>query len=235
MSTWENDTDPRVENPQITEIQSESNIRNHYLLKKPAADGVVGNRKALSYRKLPVVVDVGETYTFYLRFNVEYFPNNHVFGWSNLAPADINLQDYNAFEPSLRITDKYESDGTKNDGTLMVRKDGGYEKIFHPKTNKTAHPLQTDTWYEVWCVINNSSVIEGGQSYDVYLRGGNEFPQQQLVYSDADFRMARVLPLTYFLVNCNTGPKEKPYGNGGLRFDDLFMVSGIELSSPLDE
>lgn len=227
-----NDTDPRVENPQVTEVHSETNGQNHYLIKKPAAEGVLGNRKALSYRKLPVAVEVGEVYTFYLRFNVEYFPNNHVFGLSNLSPEEINLHDYNAFEPSLRVTDKYESDGTKNDGTLMVRKDGGYEKIFNPRTNTTAQPLETDTWYEAWYVVNNKEASEGGQTYDVYLRGGSEFPQQEQVYSKADFRMERALPLIYFLANCNTGPADKPYGNGGLRYDDLYMAAGTLLTKP---
>jgi hypothetical protein len=238
--TWEhwtladtkNDTDPRVEHPQVTEVRSEKDGQNSYLIKKPAAEGVVGNRKALSYLELPVAVEVGETYTFYTRINVEYFPNNHVFGLSNLAPEEINLQDYNALEPSLRVTDKRESDGTQNDGTLMVRKDGGYAKIFNKQANRTAKPMQTNTWYEVWYVVNNERASQGGQSYDVYIRGGDEFPQQQCVYLGADFRMQRELPLIYFLTNCNTGPADGPYGNGGLRYDDLYMAAGVVLTVP---
>lgn len=229
-----NETNPKVENPQITEVRSEEGEQNSFLIKKPAAEGVVGNRKALSYTKLPVEVEVGETYTFYTRINVEYFPNNHVFGLSNLQPADINLQDYNALEPSLRVTDKRESDGLKNDGTMMVRKDGGYAKIINPKTNKTASPLQTNTWYEVWYVVNNEILSKEGQCYDVYLRGGDEFSQQQHVYVKADFRMQRELPLIYFMANCNTGPADKPYGNGGLRYDDLYMAKGVVLTIPSD-
>jgi len=88
LSAWvkrdtKNNTLPKIENPQVTKINQEES-GNHFLIKKPAADGVVGNRKALSFVKLPSVVDVGEVYTFYTRINVEYFPNNHVFGLSNL-------------------------------------------------------------------------------------------------------------------------------------------------------
>ena len=71
-----------------------------------------------------------------------------------------------------------------------------------------------------------------GQQYNVYVQGG-EFKTQTLVYKNAKFRMKRELPLIYFLANCNTGPLKKPYGNGGLKYDDLYMSRGINLSSPL--
>lgn len=232
LADTRNDTNPRIENPQITEIRTEDGNQNHYLIKKPAAEGIIGNRKALSYRLLPVAVEVGETYTFYVRFNVEYFPNNHVFGLSNLDSEGINLNDYNAFESTLRVTDKRESDGTKNDGTLMVRVNGGYAKIRNEQSGRNAEPLQTDTWYEIWLVVDNRRGDIGGQTYDVYLRGGDEFPQQQKVFNKADFRMKRELSLIYFLANCNTGPVDNPYGNGGLNYDDLYMAPGRVLSTP---
>jgi len=195
LSAWEkrdtkNNTSPKIDNPQITQIEKEDS-GNYYLIKKPAAEGVVGNRKALSFVKLPSAVEVGEVYTFYTRINVEYFPNNHVFGLSNLDPEGIAEHDYNAFEPSLRITD----------------------------------------WYEVWYVVNNDKYDNGGQRYNVYIRGG-EFTEQTLVYQNADFRMKRELPLTYFLTNCNTGPADQPYGNGGIRYDDIYMAKGLNLSLP---
>ena len=235
LSAWEkrdtkNNTSPKIENPQVTEIRKEQS-GNHYLIKKPAADGIVGNRKALSFVKLPEAVDVGKTYTFYTRVNVEYFPNNHIFGLSNLNPEGITKHDYNAFEPSLRITDKAESSGLKNDGTLMVKLGKGYDKIQNYTEQKSAKPLVENKWYEVWYVVNNSKFSEGGQRYDVYVRGG-EFVEQTLVYKDADFRMKRELPLIYFLTNCNTGPEDDPYGNGGIRYDDIYMVKGLNLSLP---
>jgi len=235
LTEWElrdtkNETSPRLENPQITVIEREPS-GNHYLLKKPAADGIVGNRKALTYRPLPQPVALGETATIYTRINVEYFPNNHVFGLSNLTPEQIDLHDYNALEPSIRITDKLESDGSRNDGTLMVKVGGGYSKIHNNQTQKDAQPLLKDTWYELWYVVNNRPRSAGGQRYDLYVRGG-EFTSQQLVFKDADFRMKRELPLIYFFANCNTGPVDKPYGNGGVRYDDLYMSEGILLSTP---
>jgi len=226
LSSWvkrdtKNNTSPKIENPQITQIEKEDS-GNHYLIKKPAADGVVGNRK---------VVDVGEVYTFYTRINVEYFPNNHVFGLSNLDAEGIAEHDYNAFEPSLRITDKSESSGLKNDGTLMVKLGKGYDKVQNFSEQRSAKPLEEDQWYEIWYVVNNAKFDNGGQRYNVYVRGG-EFSEQTLVYQNADFRMKRELPLTYFLTNCNTGPADQPYGNGGIRYDDIYMVKGFNLSLP---
>lgn len=235
LSAWEkhdtkNNTSPKVENPQVTEIRQEES-GNRFLIKKPAKDGIVGNRKALSFVKLPEAVAVGETYTFYTRINVEYFPNNHVFGLSNLDPAGIVEHDYNAFEPSLRITDKAESSGLKNDGTLMVKIGKGYDKIQNFENKRSAKPLGENQWYEIWYVVNNSTLEHGGQRYDVYVRGG-EFTQKTLVYKGANFRMKRELPLTYFLTNCNTGPVDHPYGNGGIRYDDIYMSKGINLNMP---
>lgn len=230
-----NDTVPYTENPQVTqrrkEITSQGKI-NHYLIKKPAIEGVVGNRKALTFKELPKHVPFGETYTFYTRFQVEYFPNNHVFGVSNLNALGIEENDYNAFEPTLRITDKTESNGLKNDGTLMVKKGKGYSKIKNALGNDNALPLSVGIWYQVWYVVNNASYDSGGQSYNVYVLGG-EFKEKTMVYENADFRMKRESPLMYFLMNCNTGPVDKPYGNGGIFYDDIYMSAGNNLSSPL--
>ena len=239
VSQWtkadtKNDTKPKVENPQIT-IRKEEIIKaktNAFLLKKPAAEGIIGNRKALTYKALPVQVPVGETYTFYTRINVEAFPNNHAFGISNMNAKDIELNDYNAFEPTLRVTDKKESSGLKNDGALMVKIKGAYSTILNTETGDFAKPLVPGTWYEIWYVVNNAKQEEGGQTYDVYFKGGDEFPEQRKVYSQANFRMERELPLTHFLMNCNTGPAKKPYGNGGLRYDDMYMVKGVNLAQP---
>lgn len=230
----DNNTDPHIPNPQISEIRSEEITKNHYMLRKPAAEGVVGNRKAIIIRPLPVPVEVGETYTFFTRVNAEYFPNNHSFGLANVPAADVPSQGYDSFEPMIRVTDKYESNGYKNDGTLQVLGGGDmrYSEIINPATGETAKPMESDKWYELWWVVNNARPEEGGQRYDLYVRGG-EFTTQQLVFENAKFRMQRTMPLMYFMAICNTGPHEKPYGNGGVRYDDIYMVPGRDLTSPL--
>lgn len=230
----QNDTDPHVPEPQVAEIRAEPGTGNRYLVRKPAADGVVGNRKAIGFIPLPVPVQVGETVTFYTRVNVEYFPNNHSFGLVNVAEADIPDYHYDAFEPMIRVTDKWESDGTKNDGTLMVLSGNNkaYSKINNPETGEPAKPLRTDEWYELWYVVNNAPRDEGGQRYDLYVRGG-EFETQRFVFEDADFRMRRTLPLSSFMTICNTGPDDRPYGNGGVRYDDIYMAPARNLTSPL--
>lgn len=253
-----NETKPLVASPQVTlrQVETASNVANAYLLKKPAPEGVVGNRKALTYKALPQTVKVGDTYTFYTRINVEAFPNNHAFGLSNMGPDDIKKHDYNAFEATLRVTDKSESSGLKNTGALMVKVPTGYANVKHKwhgaftnfnsnnNTNSNteidvesdsegeAEPLAPGVWYQIWYVVNNARVADGGQTYDVYLQGGSEFPVQTLVYQGATFRMQREWPLTYFLMNCNTGPIDKPYGNGGLKYDDIYMVKGLALTKP---
>jgi hypothetical protein len=230
----QNDTDPHVPNPQVSEIRHDLETGNQYMLRKPAADGVVGNRKAIGFTPLPVPVEVGATFTLYTRINVEYFPNNQSFGLVNVPASDIPVQHYDSFEPMIRITDKQESDGYKNDGTLMVLSgEKAYSKIVNPETGEPAKPLGPGEWYELWCVVNNARREVGGQRYDVYVRGG-EFETQQLVFEGADFRMRRTLPLSYFMVISNTGPHDAPYGNGGVRYDDIYMAAGRTLVSPLN-
>jgi len=237
LGTWtnidvQNETDPHVPNPQITEIRSEQDSGNRYMLRKPAADGIVGNRKAIGFVPLPNAVPVGEIYTIYTRVNVEYFPNNHSFGLSNLVASDIPVNGYDSFEPMIRITDKHESDGFKNDGTLMVLvSNKSYRRIVDPATGEPAKPLEPGQWYELWYVVNNARHESGGQRYDLYVRGG-EFEQQQLVFNGAEFRIRRELPLTFFMAISNTGPHKAPYGNGGVRYDDIYMAPGRTLSSP---
>jgi hypothetical protein len=237
LSSWvkadtKNDTSPKIPNPQITKRSFEPDKDNYYLIKKPAADGIIGNRKALTYKSLPVPVNVGETYTFYTRINVESFPNNHAFGISNMSAEDIEKNDYNAFEPTLRVTDKKESNGKVNTGALMVKVVGDYANIQNHALQKDANPLIPGSWYQIWYVVNNANKSQGGQVYDVYFKGGDEFPIQTKVFSNATFRMARELPLIAFLMNCNTGSKKAPYGNGGLKYDDLYMIKGVNLSDP---
>ena len=80
-------------------------------------------------------------------------------------------------------------------------------------------------------VVNNDTVENGGQTYDIYIKGG-EFSNQQAVYENAKFRMKRTLPLTHFITIANTGPAKAPYGNGGLRYDDIYMVKGRVITTP---
>lgn len=227
----QNETDPFLDNPQIHDVVSEEG-GNSFLLRKPAVDGVVGNRKAIGFYPLPHPVEVGETYTFYTRINVEAFPNNHSFGLSNLTSEEISTQNYDAFEPMLRITDKVESDGSKNDGSLMVLKgDKQYSKVRNPLLREAAKPLVAGQWYEIWYIVNNGPQKDGGQTYSVYMRGG-EFVEITQVYSDAKFRMGRTRPLLHFMTISNTGPKQAPYGNGGVRYDDIYMIKGEVVTSP---
>lgn len=227
----QNETDPFIESPQIAKRKTDAG--NSYMLRKPAADGVVGNRKAIGFKPLAQTIAVGETATLYTRIYVERFPNNHSYGLSNLTASEIPDGNYNAFEPMIRITDKAESNGDKNDGTLMVLSgdNKAYARVKNPSTAADASPLIPGQWYEVWTVVNNAPRDQGGQRYDLYVRGG-EFKDQALVFEGADFRMRREAPLGHFMVISNTGPARAPYGNGGVRYDDIYVAPGRALSTP---
>ena len=234
----QNETIPFVESPQVAEIKQEPNSSNRYYLKKAAQNGVIGNRKALSYIRLAREIKVGEIATFYTRIMVESFPNNHSFGLSNQTPSNIDTLSYNAFEPMLRITDKTESNGLINTGALMIIRaslngKAQYQDVNNEQKNQPAQPLQVGEWYEVWYVVNNQTKANGGQRYSVYMRGG-EFEKQQRVYQNAEFRMQREADLQYFVTISNTGPQKQPYGNGGLAFDDIYMTEGIVLNRPFE-
>ena len=56
----QNETKPFVPDPQIAEVHLDDKTGNHYFLKKPAADGIIGNRKALGFKSLPQDIAVGE-------------------------------------------------------------------------------------------------------------------------------------------------------------------------------
>ena len=155
-----------------------------------------------------------------------------------LAEKDAKISEMNALITNA-ATDK---DNALKLATAEVKnnlvqelnaKDQQIAQIKNEKEDRYARPMEVNTWYDIWSVVNNRKKSEGGQTYDVYVRGGAEFPTQTKVYSGADFRMKRELPIIYFFATCNTGSVEKPYGNGGLRYDDLYMKQGIDLSSPL--
>ena len=228
----QNDTDPHIPDPQVAEVRVDPDTGNRFMIRKPAADGVVGNRKAIGYLPLPTPVGIGETYTFFTRVNVEYFPNNQSFGLVNVGATEISRENYDSFGPMIRITDKHESDGSKNDGTLMVSSGyKSYRKVVDPGTGKPANPMQPGVWYALWYVVNNARLDAGGQRYDLYIEGG-EFETQRLAFKGAKFRMQRELPLTAFMTICNTGPVDAPYGNGGVRYDDIYMIEGRQLTLP---
>ena len=106
-----------------------------------------------------------------------------------------------------------------------------YAKIENPLSGITASPMTPGQWCELWAVINNAPKAKGGQTYDLYVRGG-EFASQQRAFSGAVFRMNRDAPLTAFMAISNTGPKKQPYGNGGVRYDDIYMSPGTVLTTP---
>ncbi|WP_409431883.1 hypothetical protein ACJ3XI_06555 [Litorimonas sp. RW-G-Af-16] len=226
----QNETVPYIPNPQISKIYAAEG--NRYMLRKPAANGVVGNRKALGFKALPKPIPFGSQATLYARFNVEAFPNNQSFGLSGSPPSDIPVLAYDAFEPMIRVTDKAESDGTRNNGTLMVSTGHkSYARIQTPLTGEDAAPLTPDRWYEVWAVIDNAAAEQGGQSFDLFMKGG-EFETQTQVFAGAAFWLRNEAALTHFIAISNTGPTNAPYGNGGVRYDDLYLSDGRNLTMP---
>ena len=181
---------------------------------------------------MPRPLAVGETATFFTRINLKQWSTNHVFGLTNQSGENITKLGYDAFEPMIRITDRVENGGKKLTGALMVLV--GYKEyvpINNPATAGPADPLIPGEWYDLWYVVNNATKANGGQTYDLYVKGG-EFAERTKVFSGAVFRFGRELPMIHFVATSNTGPARAPYGNGAVRYDDIYMAPGEVLSDP---
>lgn len=111
------------------------------------------------------------------------------------------------------------------DGTMDVRDDGVPEGE-NPFVKRT-DPLATETWYELWYVIDHPM-----NTYRVYIRGGSEFPGPDpvLLYGvdlterDARYRLQTFEDLAFFMIGTSTGSV-----SGGARGVDPMYYSEIHI------
>jgi len=94
----------------------------------------------------------------------------------------------------------------------------------------TEAALDTNTWYEVWFVIDHFTF-----TYKQYVKGGSQFPEQTLVYEDALYRNQTVDNLDTMLFFTSAGNIDAVKGKDPLYFDDFYIdVTGMNLTSPGD-
>lgn len=109
------------------------------------------------------------------------------------------------------------------DGVMSIR-DGS--EFLQPVSHA---PLATDTYYELWFVINHPA-----NTYDLHIRGGTEFPEITLAYSGAAYRTPTLEALDRFILITTTGSALTVLkGRDPAYFDDLYLFSeGENLDRP---
>jgi rhamnogalacturonyl hydrolase YesR len=165
-----------------------------------------GNRTPGIHRATTAIPPVAEgtVATVYQRFAFDNPEVDVVFGLSDLALVD----DYNDYESGFRIHFALNQ--------AEVRDGGSYGPIGEDL-------MQLQTWYEVWTVFNNAN-----DTYDVYIRGGSNYPQQTLLKSGIAFRNGTVSSLKSYALSYNTD-----YCEGTFYLDDLHIdTSGVTLTRP---
>lgn len=165
-----------------------------------------GHRTSGEFRitkSIPSIPD-GSVATVYQRFAYSNPEIDVVFGISDVPVVD----NYGDYENGLRIYFDHNQ--------MEARAGGKYTSIGKDL-------LQLETWYEAWTVIDNAA-----DTYDVYLRGGSNYPQQVLLQSDIPFRNGTSSEIRSYAISYNT-----QYCEGSFYLDDLFVdTSGANLSRP---
>jgi len=153
--------------------------------------------------EIPAITE-GATATVYQRFSYDDPEIDVLMGISDLSVVD-NYADY---ENGLRIYFQF--------NMMEARSGGNYERIGDDF-------LQLETWYEAWTVIDNAS-----DTYDVYLRGGGNYPEQILLAKDLPFRNGTTGSIVSYAISYNTD-----WCEGTFYLDDLYIdTEGVNLSRP---
>jgi hypothetical protein len=85
-----------------------------------------------------------------------------------------------------------------------------------------------DVWYETWFVLNSTN-----QTYDAYIKGGTEFPEQTQVATGAAFRKQGTDPQNRFYVRMSTGDITNPKSVDKVWIDDVTVdTAGENLTTP---
>jgi hypothetical protein len=85
-----------------------------------------------------------------------------------------------------------------------------------------------DVWYETWFVLNSTN-----QTYDAYIKGGTEFPEQTQVATGAAFRKQGTDPQNRFYVRMSTGDITNPKSVDKVWIDDVTVdTTGENLTTP---
>jgi hypothetical protein len=158
------------------------------------------------------VINEGDVATFFFRFNATTDDPDHNFGLGDRATTgDVYFSDY---EAQLRLF----SDSNPTAGTygLDARDGGAFVDL--------ADSLSTNTWYNVWMVID-----QGSDTFDVYLNTGvaDATPADKLNAAPLAFRSGTSAALHSILALA--GPAPTSYG---VQIDDPAFLAGVDLTNP---
>jgi len=146
----------------------------------------------------------GGTATVYQRFSYDNPEIDVLMGISDFSVVDS----YSDYENGLRVYYEYNQ--------MEARSGGRYERIGDDL-------LQLETWYEAWTVIDN-----GADTYDVYLKGGGNYPEITLLASDIPFRNGTNSSILSYAISYNTD-----WCEGTFYLDDVYInPGGINLTRP---
>lgn len=165
-----------------------------------------GNLTPGDYRAttgIPAIPEGGKA-TVYQRFSYDDPEVDVLMGISDMPVVDS----YGDYENGLRIYYQY---------TQMEARSGGtYERIGDDL-------LQLETWYEAWTVIDNAT-----DTYDVYLKGGSNYPGMTLLASDLPFRNGTTGSIVSYAISYNTD-----WCEGTFYLDDVHIdTGGVNLTRP---
>jgi autotransporter-associated beta strand protein len=177
--------------------------------------GWSGGARGVS-RDLPTGSALGDdgVGTFFFRFNSKTDAPDHNFGMGDRA--DTSTINFDDFEAQITIRDDPSTAGT----FILDANNGG---VF---TAPLASGLSTNTWYNVWVVVNHSS-----DTYDVYMNTGlaDANPADKLNGISLSFRNPDPGVLNKILGYESAAPNDN-----GVRYDDLVYLDGADLTNPLD-
>lgn len=154
---------------------------------------------------MPEIRD-GDTATLYARFAYDSPDIDIVFGVSDQSVVD----EYSDYETGLRVYAAFNQlEARSGDKYVVLSKDF----------------LELGSWYEVWTVVDNTR-----DTYDIYLRGGSNYPLQTQVGEDVPFRNGTGQSLARFAVSFNGA-----LSDGTFYLDDVYLdPSGLNLSRPAE-
>ena len=165
-----------------------------------------GNRTSGTYRaakSIPPIAN-GTTGTVYQRFAYNNIEVDVLMGVSDESGVDA----WGDYETGRRIYFDY--------NVMEARSGGSYIPIGEDF-------LQLETWYETWSVINNAT-----NRYDVYIRGGSNYPEITLLKSNIPFRNGTSKSIITYALSFNS-----QYCEGSFYLDDLHVdASGENLARP---
>tara|TARA_B110000037_G_scaffold178505_2_gene204286 strand:- start:9 stop:1259 length:1251 start_codon:yes stop_codon:yes gene_type:complete len=101
----------------------------------------------------------------------------------------------------------------QSNGVLSVRDEAsGFKQV-------TNGPLNTGVYYSIWFVLDH-----GNQTFSLYIQGGDDYPTQTRLYSDAAYRKETFEPLERIVIITTAGNSiDGVRGRDPIYIDDIYV------------